>query len=159
MSSSNGQELVLTFPGDSRYLAMMRAVVAEAVTVAGFDAEVGKQVVLGACEAVSNVISHCYCGESKPVTVRCLIAFDRLELRLRDYGRKPDPAELKGRDLEEVRPGGLGLHIIRQTMDEVDWDLSLAEGTELKLVKYRPGRGPQAPGAAEPPAQPGPDAG
>ncbi len=145
MRSDNGQELLLTIPGDARYLAMMRAVVAEAITVAGFGPETGKQVVLGVCEAVSNIISHCYCGECKPITVRCLIASDRLEIHLRDYGPKPDPAKLKGRELDELRPGGLGLHIIRQIMDEVDWDFSPAEGTELKLVKYKPGRGPQAP--------------
>ena len=146
MNLGTGQELVLTIPGDSRYLAMMRAVVAEAVAVVGFDSETGKNVVLAVCEAASNIITHCYRGDCKPITVRCLMTPDRLEIRLRDYGEKPDPAKLKGRDLDEVRPGGLGLHIIGQTMDEVDYDLSPAEGTELTLVKYRPGCGPQAPG-------------
>jgi hypothetical protein len=30
--------------------------------------------------------------------------------------------ELKGRDLEDIRPSGLGLHFIRQSMDRVEFD-------------------------------------
>jgi anti-sigma regulatory factor (Ser/Thr protein kinase) len=132
-------ELSLTIPADGRYLAMLRAVIGEAVEVAGFDPDGGKEIVLALCEAVSNVISHCYQGNCEPITIRCLLMADRLEIRLRDWGPKPDPSELKGRDLDEIRPGGLGLHIMRETMDEVDFDFSHPDGTELRLVKYRPG--------------------
>lgn len=138
MATPDGHEFSLTIPADARYLAMLRAVVGEALEVAGFDPEEGKEVVLALCEAVSNIISHCYQGNCEPITVRCLLLSDRLEIRLRDWGPKPDPSELKGRDLDELRPGGLGLHIMRETMDEVDFDFSHRDGTELRLVKYRP---------------------
>jgi anti-sigma regulatory factor (Ser/Thr protein kinase) len=137
LATPDEQELTLTIPGDSRYLGMMRAVVAEAVELAGLDADEGKNVVLGVCEAVSNIISHCYRGECKPITIICRMTPDSLEIRLRDLGPKPDPSTLQGRDLDEVRPGGLGLHIIRQIMDEVDFDFSHPDGTELRLVKYK----------------------
>jgi anti-sigma regulatory factor (Ser/Thr protein kinase) len=140
------QELILTIPGDSRYLAMMRAVVGEAVKVSGFDKQAGRDIVLALCEATSNIIAHCYKGQCKPITVRCLLAGDRLEIRLRDFGPKPDPACLRSRSLDDIRPGGLGIHMIRQTMDEVDYDFSHREGTELKLVKYRLDRKPDAGG-------------
>ncbi len=39
------------------------------------------------------------------------------------------------RELEEVRPGGLGLHFIQQSMDVVQY--KRANGTNrLRLVKY-----------------------
>jgi sigma-B regulation protein RsbU (phosphoserine phosphatase) len=143
LDAPGGQELSLTVPADGRYLAMIRAVVAEAAAAGGFDEQFGREAVLGLCEAISNVIRHCYRGNCGPVTIRCLLGADRMELRLRDYGPKPDPACLRGRELDQVRPGGLGLHIIRQTMDEVEFDLSPPEGTELRMVKYRPGCGPR----------------
>jgi anti-sigma regulatory factor (Ser/Thr protein kinase) len=122
---------------------MMRTIIGEAVIVFGFDQQTARDVVLAVSEAVSNVISHCYCGRCEPVTLRCLLHADRLEIRLRDFGPKPDPATLKGRELEDLRPGGLGIHIMRQTMDEIDYDLSPATGTELKMVKYRAGGPPE----------------
>ena len=143
MDAPGGQELTLTVPADGRYLAMIRAFVAEAAAAGGFDEQFGREAALGLCEAVSNVIRHCYRGSCQPITIRCTLAPDWLELRLRDYGPKPDPARLQGRDLDDVRPGGLGLHIIRRTMDQVDFDLSPPEGTELRMVKYRPGCGPR----------------
>jgi len=143
LDAPGGQELNLTVPADGRYLAMIRAFVAEVAASGGFDEQFGREAALGLCEAVSNVIRHCYCGNCGTVSIRCLLAPDRLAIRLRDYRPKPDPEKLHGRDLDDVRPGGLGLHIIRRTMDQVDFDLSPPEGTELRMVKYRPGCGPR----------------
>jgi len=123
---------------------MMRAVIGEAVEVSGFDQRTAKDVVLAASEAASNIISHCYRGRCGPITLRCILHADRLEIRLRDFGPKPDPGKLRSRDLDDVRPGGLGIHIMHETMDEVDYDLSLDTGTELKLVKYKQQGPPQA---------------
>ena len=57
-------------------------------------------------------------------------------MRLRDYGTKCDPDCIKGRDLDDVRPGGLGVHIIREIMDEVTYDTGHEVGTELKMTKF-----------------------
>ena len=38
-----------------------------------------------------------------------------------DWGPACDPTKLKARPLEEIRPGGLGLHIIRGSMDAVEY--------------------------------------
>ena len=54
--------------------------------------------------------------------------------RLRDYGQATDPAQLNGRALEVVRPGGLGLHLIRQAFDNAYY-VRRPKGTELVLVK------------------------
>lgn len=131
-------EFRLDLPSDPRYLAMLRAVVAAAVEVAGFDEEERRRIVLGLCEAASNVIEHCYGGKvTGRLRVRCRVRPDRLEIFLRDFGPKPDEDCLKGRDLDDLQPGGLGLHVIRETMDEVAYDFSHKVGTELRMVKYR----------------------
>ena len=46
-----------------------------------------------------------------------------------------DPAKMKGRPLEEIRPGGLGLHFMRQSMDEVEFSRKKGKN-QLRLVKY-----------------------
>ena len=46
-----------------------------------------------------------------------------------------DPEKLRGRRLDEIKPGGLGLHFIRQSMDVVEF--KRAQGANLlRLIKY-----------------------
>ena len=38
-------------------------------------------------------------------------------------------------DLNDVRPGGLGVHIIKSVFDKVQYDTSPPEGTVLRMRK------------------------
>jgi anti-sigma regulatory factor (Ser/Thr protein kinase) len=55
-------------------------------------------------------------------------------LRLRDYGKQSPPNALKSRPADLIKPGGLGLHLIRNAFDQVDYVLR-SRGTELVLTK------------------------
>jgi anti-sigma regulatory factor (Ser/Thr protein kinase) len=55
-------------------------------------------------------------------------------MRLRDYGEKVFPHEMKGRSHRLIKPGGLGLHLIRYAFDQVDY-VHKRRGTELVLTK------------------------
>jgi anti-sigma regulatory factor (Ser/Thr protein kinase) len=59
----------------------------------------------------------------------------RLDVMLRDWGRKVDPASIQPRDLADIRPGGLGVHFIREIMDDAVYDPTPATGTELRMTK------------------------
>jgi anti-sigma regulatory factor (Ser/Thr protein kinase) len=54
---------------------------------------------------------------------------------LQDSGEAADPKKLQGRPLDEVRPGGLGLHFMRQSMDEVEFSRKKGKNL-LRMVKY-----------------------
>src|SRR5260370_42297267 len=58
-----------------------------------------------------------------------------LEILLCDRGPAIDPCKLQGRPLDEIRPGGLGLHFIRQAMDTVEFTRK-GPTNRLRLVKY-----------------------
>jgi len=53
---------------------------------------------------------------------------------MRDYGKQAKKSALKGRSHNLVKPGGLGLHLIRTAFDKVDYILK-QRGTELVLTK------------------------
>jgi anti-sigma regulatory factor (Ser/Thr protein kinase) len=53
---------------------------------------------------------------------------------LRDYGQQVLPNAMKGRSHGIIKPGGLGLYLIRRAFDEVDY-LHKRRGTELVLTK------------------------
>jgi anti-sigma regulatory factor (Ser/Thr protein kinase) len=55
-------------------------------------------------------------------------------VRLRDYGKQVQPQQMQGRAYDLIRPGGLGLHLIRSAFDKVDYVLR-SRGTELVLTK------------------------
>ncbi len=104
-------------------------------------------------EAMTNIIRHAYGNQpDQPIELTCFRAkraadgesVDGLEIILKDQGAQVDPEEMRGHPLDEVKPGGLGLHYIRQSMDVIEF--TRAEGTnQLRLVKYlQPGR--SAPG-------------
>jgi len=54
---------------------------------------------------------------------------------LQDEGAAPDRSKLKARPLDEIRPGGLGLHFIQQSMDVVEFSRKKGKN-QLRMVKY-----------------------
>lgn len=58
-----------------------------------------------------------------------------LRIVIEDEAKQIDPATIKGRDLEDIRPGGLGVHIIRHVMDCVDYARRDGKGMRLTLEK------------------------
>ena len=89
---------------------------------------------LGLDEACTNIIRHAYRHNGKPVRLEMERLRDRVRFVLRDYGRPCDPKCIRSRDLEDVRPGGVGVHIIRQVFDYVIYE-PRRRGTRLILEK------------------------
>jgi len=120
-------------------MSAVRARMRESAKASGFDEETIHQLVLAVDEACTNIIRHAYEGRRNGKIEVDIISDDRIwEVRLRDYGKKCDPSALKSRDLEEIRPGGLGIFFIKKAFDEVCFDHSSKEGTGLVLRKTRP---------------------
>ena len=92
------------------------------------------RIVLAIDEACTNIIRHAHGGEAKPVRMTMERRADRLVFVLIDRGGPCDPGLIRGRPLREVKPGGLGVHIIREVFDVVDYAPAEA-GTRLTLEK------------------------
>ena len=114
---------------------MLRRFVREFLTDQGCCASIIDLMVLGIDEACTNVIRYAY-GNAPDQWMR--LSLDRqgasIRCRLRDYGCHVDTCKMNGRELEVIRPGGLGLHLIRQAFDRAYY-LRRPKGTELVLVK------------------------
>lgn len=78
-------------------------------------------------EAFSNIILHNYqsCDQDKKVEIQCSIANSKLTISIKDEGQPFDPLSMKEVDtsqsLKQRQIGGLGIHIIRQIMDQVEY--------------------------------------
>jgi len=92
-------------------------------------------MVLGVDEACTNIIRHAYqLRDDQLIALSCEGRSDCVRLRLRDYGEQPNVENLQERRRDVIRPGGLGLIMIRSVFDQIDYILR-QRGTELVLTK------------------------
>jgi len=115
----------------------IREAVREAVESCGATPECAADVVMAVDEACQNVIRHAY-GENPGGAIELEIerCGEELVVSLRDFAPEVDPEEVKPRDLDEIRPGGLGTHLIREMMDSADFVRpETGGGNLLRMVK------------------------
>ena len=130
--------VTLAVPSHPKYLYVVRSALYPLVLDAGFSKKDARKIILAVDEACSNIIRYAYSGDpAKTITVTVEDHTERFAVRLRDFGRKVDRAEISPRDLKDVRPGGLGTHFMQAAFDTVDYDTSQGQGTLLTLEKKK----------------------
>jgi len=113
-----------TFPASTEVLSEVRLAVRDACQhVCRGDKsgeECGEQMVLAINEACMNIIQHGYgFADGQQFTLRLGVDDGVLLALLLDNGMPASDADLRPRELDELRPGGLGVHFMRELMDGV----------------------------------------
>ena len=132
----------LTITSDPGCLPVVRSAVAQMAHIEGFDESDAHALTWAVDEALSNVIKHGYDGRSgNPISislcpVRAGDGRSGISVNIRDQGRQVDPSCIKSRNLDEIRPGGLGVHIIKTVMDDYAYSCHPDGGMQLTMVKY-----------------------
>jgi anti-sigma regulatory factor (Ser/Thr protein kinase) len=125
----------LEFTSHTANLALMRNFVRRFLARHPFTEKQRTLMVLGVDEACTNVIRHAYdLRDDQPIALSVEKLSTCVRMRLRDYGEQTPAHRMRGRNHAEVKPGGLGLHLIRNAFDKVDYILK-PRGTELVLTK------------------------
>lgn len=128
----------LRVPGRAESLRLIRAMVREAALAHGATAEWAHDLVLAVDEACQNVIRHGYGdhGLSGDVIVEVAADGDGMCVHVTDFATPVDPATIRPRDLGEIRPGGLGVFLMRTLTDECAWEAPPpGAGNVLRLRK------------------------
>jgi len=111
--------LKLRFPSNAAILRKVREHVRKAAEKGGCCGQVVDQVVIAVNEACMNIIQHAYKGHgSGEIILEIFNNGSELEFHLRDFADPVDLTSIGPRDLDEVKPGGLGTYFIRAIMDE-----------------------------------------
>jgi serine/threonine-protein kinase RsbW len=97
----------------------------------GFAAAECRSVTRAVDEALTNIMRHAYGGKGdRPIEMVCKYVSNRggegFEIVLTDEGSAVDPSKMRGRPLDEIKPGGLGLHFIKRAKGK----------NQLRLIKY-----------------------
>ena len=134
MTEPSEQALQLSICSDPKELRGVRDRVERFVLDAGMGEEDSCNVVLAMDEALTNVIRHAYDGKpDQQIDITVVPMDNELNVIVRDYGKFTDRSKIRSRDLDDVRPGGLGVHIIHECMDSVEY-LPAPEGGGTILI-------------------------
>ena len=82
------------------------------------------ELVLAIAEAAQNIVKHAYkdnpsSNDIMVVEVSCVN--NKLKIAFYDRGTPVDPEKVKHRELDNIRPGGLGTFFIQEIMDAVEF--------------------------------------
>ena len=126
----------IKIPAEPKYLKLIRKFVSNICEMVNFPSKQCNRITLAIDEACANIIRHAYGGTTtQPIILQTQIFTDRIRFILRDFGKKADIESIKSRQLDDVRPGGLGVHLIKSVMDTFELK-HLQAGNELILEKY-----------------------
>jgi anti-sigma regulatory factor (Ser/Thr protein kinase) len=135
--SSQHADFVLDLAARPDLLCVIRAALAAWCERAGLETTKADQVCLAVDEATTNIIRHAYAGQQGRIrltcsrrtgtTGRCML------MTLEDDGQQVPLHTICSRDLDDVKPGGLGVHLIQQVMDEVIYSHRPTGGTVLSM--------------------------
>lgn len=141
-----GLLLRLELSTNPEILSVVRSAMMRLAEELGFPAPDCRSLTRAVDEALANVIQHAYGGRpGRPIELLCRRIQDRtggqerraLEIVLQDQGVCANRKKLCGRSLDDVRPGGLGMHFIQEAVDVMQYSRRSGKN-QLRLVKYLP---------------------
>jgi serine/threonine-protein kinase RsbW len=141
-----GDNQAITIEGRYEQIQTACQFVAEAAKAAGLTDQAAFHIELCCDEACTNIIEHAYEGEGVgDIIVRYHIDGDQFVVTILDNGRSFQPSEVKlpqsisaqnpKEAAKNLQIGGLGIHFMRQLMDNVQFVFDQQEGNKLIMTK------------------------
>ena len=83
-----------------------------------------EELVLAIAEAAQNIVKHAFknnadANELMVVQISC--ESNKLQIAFYDRGTPVDPKKVKHREIDNIKPGGLGTFFIQEIMDAVEF--------------------------------------
>ena len=88
------------------------------------DQNLKDELVLAIAEAAQNIVKHAYKNNSQTedkMVVQITCKDNKLQIGFYDMGTPVDPNKVKHREIDNVKPGGLGTFFIQEIMDAVEF--------------------------------------
>lgn len=136
----------LSLHADLTDMATVREFVAACGRELGLSQEMIEAFQLAVDEACTNAVEHGYEGRGGEIEVTMEAEADHVCATVRNWGIPFDPAAVPIPDvnapLEKRSLGGLGVFLIRQLMDHVEFGFDPVKGNTLTMIKHRNRREP-----------------
>ena len=125
------------FKVESSSLKEIRSFAREVISKSTVLSACSDDLVLALAEAAQNIVKHAYNGKASNDTMRIKISYTEglLEIELFDKGKPVVPENIKPRNLDDIKAGGLGTFFIGQIMDEVIFKTSKVDWVNHLILK------------------------
>ncbi len=136
-SGTNMAESVnLTIKSHPEELKQVRGLMTDILSKTSISKQKSQLITLAVNEACSNIIKHGYENDyNQKIKITISLKTDICTISIIDNGIKFDINSIDQRDVSEIKPGGLGLHIIQEVMDIVEYSQTVQKFNKLTMVK------------------------
>ena len=125
----------LSVPARFDQLSRLTAIAVEAARIVGFDKPQLDRIELAVDEACSNIIEHAYAGSTGHIDIEIETEpHQYIKLVLTDTGKAFEPNNVPvyvpcthETDISNLKVGGLGIHLMRQAMDDVCFEFNVRD--------------------------------
>ena len=134
------QRFQITRAAELESLGIFRDFITECCAESDLSSDIALDLKLAVDEACTNIITHGYKGmDPGSIILSFRIEPGRILVQITDFGHAFEPEAGPKPDveaaLEDQELGGLGLYLIYQTMDNIDYQSS-EDGNTLTFTKY-----------------------
>ena len=112
------------FPVSTASLKEVRVFSREVFEKLKLEQDLKDELVLAIAEAAQNIVKHAFKNAAKPnelMVVQISCENNKLQIAFYDRGTPVDPKKVKHREIDNVKPGGLGTFFIQEIMDVVEF--------------------------------------
>ena len=95
------------------------------------------EIVLAIDEACQNVVRHAYKDKDGELAIKLSFQNNEFIISIEDDGTPVIPEKIKPRNIEDIKPGGLGTFFINQIMDSVSFKLSSPHWVNCLTMKKK----------------------
>ncbi|MBF0275667.1 MAG: SpoIIE family protein phosphatase [Nitrospinae bacterium] len=125
------------FKSSTENLKTIREFINKFLKIRRVDEALIHKIVLCVDEACSNIIKYAYSGKNdEKLLLKQYVCDNEYVVSISDNGAQPDLSKIKPRNLEDIKPGGLGTHFISEIMDSVTYNRSQKGENNLTMKKY-----------------------
>lgn len=132
----------LKIPSKTDNLELIRSFVSHVAKMIGFDDDDTYKIELAVDEACANVIKHAYDKQNAEHQIDLAIEIDikKLVIIITDLCKGFDVQKVLHKNIKdylaEMKVGGLGIHLIKALMDDVEFFSKPGKKTQVKMTKY-----------------------
>jgi len=132
----------IRIPSKSEYVSVVRLTASGIANCLGFSYEDIEDIKVAVGEACVNCIQHAYPKRSDKdeIVIKFALTISYLEMVVRDFGKGISQETVeKYLDIEEKNKKGeqgFGIFLMKNLMDEVNYNTEVTKGTEIRMKKY-----------------------
>ena len=132
-------QFTIEFPISHAWFQTIRRLMSTSSKQCGFSDRDAGQISMAVDEALSNIYRHGYHGSTQGrvlLTFKTTISPDSMiTIEIVDDATQIDTELIRSRNLDDIKPGGLGVHLIQTVMDKAVWEKRPEGGMKLSMSK------------------------